>query len=495
MASEADAVIRCWSHIKMRQEFSTGPLFNEMESRSGNIRACYKAFFKWLSGESLPAIRKKQKEAQEIFRLSGITFISDNSKQEHKKTDLIPFDFVPRIITSAEWSHVDSGIRQRTAAINAFLFDVYHDQEILKEKKIPLELIARNPAFLDKMISLSPPGNIYTHIVGSDIIRTDAKTYYVLEDNARTPSGASYMLENREAMINLFPELFSRIKVKSVQDYTANLFKTLAESAPHKKSKVVVCLLTPGPFNSAYYEHAFLADQMGIELVEGSDLRVRDGRVHVRTINGFTPIDVIYRRIDDDYLDPLNFNSDSLLGVPGLFDVYRAGRISIANAPGTGIADDKSIYSYMPEIIKFYTGEAPILDNVPTWRCSEVESLNYVLNNLDSLVVKEVHGSGGYGMLIGPNSTKLMRKDFSARLKAKPEKYIAQPVLPLSTVPIFGGRGLTPRHVDLRPFSLMSPKGISVTPGGLTRVALKKGSLVVNSSQGGGTKDTWILEG
>ena len=478
----------------MKKDSSMNPIFNEMKSRGGNVRGCYKAFFKWFSGESLPAIRKKQREAQEFFRLSGITFISGNSKQDQKKMDLIPFDFVPRIITSAEWDHVDRGVRQRTGAINAFLSDIYHDQEILKAKKIPVNLVAHNPAFLDKMIGMSPPGNIYTHIVGSDIVRTDPKTYFVLEDNARTPSGASYMLENREAMINLFPELFSRIKVKPVQDYTRQLLRTLVESAPTNKSKVVVCILTPGPFNSAYYEHAFLADQMGVELVEGSDLRVRDGRVHVRTINGFTPVDVIYRRIDDDYIDPLNFNSDSLLGVPGLFDVYRAGRVTIVNAPGTGIADDKSIYSYMPEIIQFYTGEKPILDNVPTWRCSEPDSLSYVLDNLDALVVKEVHGSGGYGMLIGPNSTKSMRKHFSERLKAKPEKYIAQPVLPLSTMPIFGGKDLTPRHVDLRPFSLMSPKEIFVTSGGLTRVALKKGSLVVNSSQGGGTKDTWVLE-
>jgi uncharacterized circularly permuted ATP-grasp superfamily protein len=344
------------------------------------------------------------------------------------------------------------------------------------------------------MIGVTPPGGIYTHIVGIDLVRTGDEDFFVLEDNARTPSGVSYMLENRETMLRMFPELFSQNRVQPVSDYPRELHRSLSACAPSAtKDTPVVAVMTPGIYNSAYYEHSFLADKMGVELVEGSDLRVVDGRIAMRTTQGYKAIDVIYRRIDDDYLDPLNFNPDSALGVPGIMDVYRAGGITIANAPGTGIADDKAIYSYMPDIVEFYTGEKAILQNVPTWRCSDPVSLSYVLDNLAQLVVKEVHGSGGYGMLIGPTSSRKEIAEFRDKLKARPANYIAQPTLSLSTVPIFTKAGLAPRHVDLRPFVLVSPSGIKITPGGLTRVALKKGSLVVNSSQGGGTKDTWVL--
>jgi uncharacterized circularly permuted ATP-grasp superfamily protein len=345
------------------------------------------------------------------------------------------------------------------------------------------------------MIGFTPPGGVYTHIVGIDLVRTGPEEFMVLEDNARTPSGVSYMLENRETMMAMFPELFSRVPVRPVQDYPHRLAHSLSLSAPEcAEERPVVAVLTPGIYNSAYFEHAFLADQMGAELVEGSDLRVLEGRVAMRTTRGYQPIDVLYRRVDDDYLDPLSFNPDSVLGVPGIMDIYRAGRITIANAPGTGIADDKAIYSFMPEIVEFYTGEKPLLKNVPTWRCGEPDSLKYVLDNLGELVVKEVHGSGGYGMLIGPTASRKEIAQFEKKLRARPTNYIAQPTLALSTVPIFTKAGLAPRHVDLRPFVLVSPERVEISPGGLTRVALKKGSLVVNSSQGGGTKDSWVLE-
>ena len=376
-----------------------------------------------------------------------------------------------------------------------FSIDIYHKQEILRAKRIPEQLIAQNDAFLPKMIGVFPPGGVYTHIVGVDLVRTGENEFYVLEDNARTPSGVSYMLENRETMLHMFPELFSNNKVHPVNNYPIHLRQSLADCAPQKcEGEPVIAVLTPGVHNSAYFEHAFLAEQMGVELVEAHDLKLVNGRIAMRTTQGHTPIDVLYRRVDDEYLDPLNFNPTSMLGVPGIMDVYKSQGITIANAPGTGIADDKAIYSYMPEIIQFYTGEKPILKNVPTWRCSNPQSLTYVLENLDKLVVKEVHGSGGYGMLVGPASSRRERANFSEKLKNNPENYIAQPTLALSTVPILTRKELAPRHVDLRPFVLISPNKVYITPGGLTRVALKKGSLVVNSSQGGGTKDTWVLD-
>ncbi|MDQ2090872.1 circularly permuted type 2 ATP-grasp protein [Marimonas arenosa] len=472
---------------------TTTDIFDEMWGTDGALREPYRDFHSWFDQEDPARLRAKQRDADELFRLTGITFNVYGKAEAEER--LIPFDIIPRIISGAEWYRLSRGIEQRVRAINAFLHDIYHKQEIVKAGRIPEKMISHNDAFLPHMIGVEPPGGVYTHIVGIDLVRTGPGEFFVLEDNARTPSGVSYMLENRETMLQMFPELFSQNRVQSVQNYPANLRRSLAACAPESASgDPVVAVLTPGIYNSAYFEHAFLADQMGVELVEGHDLRVVDGRVAMRTTCGYKPIDVLYRRVDDDFLDPLNFNPESALGVPGIMDVYRAGNITVANAPGTGIADDKAIYSYMPEIVEFYTGERPLLKNVQTWRCSEPEALAYVLDNLEELVVKEVHGSGGYGMLIGPTASKKDIAAFRRKLNARPGNYIAQPTLSLSTVPIFSRAGLSPRHVDLRPFVLVSPGKIHVTPGGLTRVALKKGSLVVNSSQGGGTKDTWVLE-
>ena len=457
------------------------------------IRAAYQAFRKWLDRQPDNRVARKSEQAENFFRKIGITFNVYGEDEADER--LIPFDVVPRVLSGNEWRKLSKGIEQRVKAINAFLHDIYHRQEILRSGRVPQSLIANNPAFLPKMMGFDPPGGIYTHIIGTDIVRTGPDEFYVLEDNARTPSGVSYMLENREIMLQMFPELFAEIPICEVSDYPTWLRRSLSACAPAAcLGKPTVAVLTPGTFNSAYFEHSFLADQMGAELIEGSDLRVVDGRVAMRTTQGYKPVDVIYRRIDDDFLDPLNFNPDSMLGVPGIFDVYRAGGVTIANAPGTGIADDKALYSYMPDIVEFYTGEAPLLQNVPTWRCSEPDQLAEVLDRLDELVVKEVHGSGGYGMLIGPTASKQEIEDFRAKLKEKPEGYIAQPTLALSTVPIFTEQGLAPRHVDFRPFVLMAPNSIDIVPGGLTRVAMNEGSLVVNSSQGGGTKDTWVLD-
>ena len=467
--------------------------FDEMWGHDCRLRTPYEGFKSWFDEEDPRHLRAKQREAEELFRLTGITF--NVYGREEAEERLIPFDIIPRVISGNEWQKLCRGITQRVLAINAFLHDIYHRQEILRASRIPHEMISRNEAFLPQMMGVDPPGRIYTHIVGVDLVRTGPGEFFVLEDNARTPSGVSYMLENRETMLQMFPELFSRNRVQPVQNYPDDLRRSLIASAPAvADDQPTRAVMTPGIFNSAYFEHAFLADKMGAELVEGHDLRVVDGRVAMRTTRGYRPVDVLYRRVDDDFLDPLNFNPESQLGVPGIMDVYRAGGITLANAPGTGIADDKAIYSYMPEIVEFYTGERPILNNVPTWRCSEPEALAHVLDHLSELVVKEVHGSGGYGMLIGPASSKKELASFRDKLKARPANYIAQPTLSLSTVPILTQKGLSPRHVDLRPFALVSPLGLKIVPGGLTRVALKKGSLVVNSSQGGGTKDTWVLE-
>ena len=467
--------------------------FDEMTGQDGAVRAPYRDYADWFGREDAARIQRKAQQAEAFFRTTGITF--NVYGQDEADERLIPFDVVPRIISASEWRRLSRGIEQRVRALNAFLHDIYHRQEILRAGRVPTELISRNEAFLPMMMFMDPPGCVYTHISGIDIVRTGADDFYVLEDNARTPSGVSYMLENRETMLQMFPELFAKISVREVSDYPLNLLKSLAACAPPACGGTpTVAVLTPGIHNSAYFEHSFLADQMGAELVEGHDLRVVDGRVAMRTTQGYTPIDVLYRRVDDDFLDPLNFRTDSLLGVPGIWDVYRAGGITIANAPGTGIADDKALYSYMPDIIEFYTGEKALLPNVPTWRCSDPDQLKEVLGRLPELVVKEVHGSGGYGMLVGPAATKKELAAFRAKLEANPRNYIAQPTLSLSTVPIFTRAGLAPRHVDLRPFVLMSPRGIRITPGGLTRVAMTRGSLVVNSSQGGGTKDTWVLE-
>ncbi|WP_353229704.1 circularly permuted type 2 ATP-grasp protein [Novosphingobium sp.] len=475
----------------------TAPAYDEMLDGDGAVRPGYEGYNQWLAAQPPGHLKRKRVEAEAFFRRTGITFNVYGAADAEER--LIPFDPVPRIITAGQWRKLSRGIEQRVRALNAFLHDLYHRQEIVRAGRLPERLLCDNAAYLPQMAGFTPPGGVYTHIVGIDLVRTGEDDFMVLEDNARTPSGVSYMLENRETMMAMFPELFTRVRVREVSDYPRRLARSLAACAPPAfaadgRDKPTVAVLTPGIYNSAYYEHAFLADQMGAELVEGSDLRVEGGRVVMRTTRGWQPVDVIYRRVDDDFLDPLSFNPTSVLGVAGIMDVYRAGGVTIANAPGTGISDDKAIYSFMPEIVEFYTGEKPILPNVPTWRCSEADALGYVLDNLADLVVKEVHGSGGYGMLIGPTSSKREIAAFAAKLRARPDNYIAQPTLSLSTVPTFTKAGLAPRHVDLRPFVLVSPHGIDITPGGLTRVALKKGSLVVNSSQGGGTKDSWVLD-
>jgi len=463
-----------------------------MNGLGEGVRPPYRAFAEWIGAQKLDDLKRKASEAESLFRRTGITFAvyGDDSAAER----LIPFDIIPRIISAAEWARLSVGIEQRVRALNAFMYDIYHRQEIIKAGRIPEELIINNSAFVPEMIGAEPPRGIYSHVIGIDIVRTGENEFYVLEDNTRTPSGVSYMLENRETMMHMFPDLFAKNRVASVETYPENLLKTLESVVPRDLGKEpTIALLTPGPFNSAYFEHSFLADQMGVELVEGQDLIVLDGRLQMKTTRGPKPIDVLYRRIDDDFLDPLVFQPDSMLGVPGLFDLYRAGRVTIVNAPGAGIADDKAIYSYIPEIIQFYTGRAPILQNVPTYNCRKPDDLAYVLEHLPELVVKEVHGSGGYGMLVGPTATSAEVEAFRAKLKARPDNYIAQPTLALSTCPTLVETGLAPRHLDLRPFALFGDQ-VRLVPGGLTRVALKPGSLVVNSSQGGGTKDTWILK-
>jgi len=466
--------------------------FDEMLSGNSGVRNAYAGYDRWFQEQDPARLTAKMSDAESVFRKTGITFAVYG--QEEAAERLIPFDIVPRILSGSEWRRLTQGIEQRVQALNAFLDDIYHRQEILKSGRVPRSLIAGNEAFLPEMVGVRPPAGVYTHIIGVDIVRTGENDFFVLEDNARTPSGVSYMLENRETMMQLFPELFQQVKVRPVENYPQLLRRSLAATKPQgAPDRPTIAVLTPGSFNSAYFEHAFLADQMGVQLVEGSDLRVVDGHVAMRTTEGYKQIDVLYRRVDDAYLDPLTFRPDSALGVPGIMDVYRAGNITIANAPGTGISDDKAIYSYMPEIVEFYTGRKAILGNIPTWRCSEEDSLKYVLEHLEELVVKEVHGSGGYGMLVGPAASKKECEAFAAKLKAKPHNYIAQPTLSLSTCPILTEKGLAPRHVDLRPFVLVSDR-IQIVPGGLTRVALKEGSLVVNSSQGGGTKDTWVLD-
>ncbi|OZA96062.1 MAG: hypothetical protein B7X67_24685, partial [Rhizobiales bacterium 39-66-18] len=405
-----------------------------------------------------------------------------------------PFDIVPRIITNEEWGRLSKGLEQRVKALNMYISDVYGKREVLKAGIVPEDLVYQNPAFRPEMNGQRVPHNVYVHIAGIDIVRTDPDTFYVLEDNARTPSGVSYMLENREIMLRLFPELFAQHRVAPVEKYADDLLATLRSLAPRGGSEPNVAILTPGIYNSAYYEHSFLADKLGVDLVEGRDLFVKDNVVFMRTTEGPKRVDVIYRRLDDDFIDPLAFRPDSVLGVPGLMSAYLSGNVTLTNAVGTGVADDKAVYSYMPDIIRFYLGEEPLLPNVPTWRCREPEHLAYVLDHLSELVVKEVHGSGGYGMLVGPMADKAQIEIFRAKLKHDPANFIAQPTLALSTCPTLVEKGIAPRHVDLRPFILTGSDKVRIVPGGLTRVAMKEGSLVVNSSQGGGTKDTWVLD-
>ena len=467
-------------------------IFDEMLTNDNTARRPYEAVAEWLATQTRGSIKKKQEEADAIFRRLGITFAVYGEGGSNER--LIPFDLIPRVLSAREWRSLERGIEQRVRALNAFLYDIYHRQDIVRAGRIPAEMINQNEAFLPEMVGFDPPRNIYAHIIGTDIVRTGENEFFVLEDNLRTPSGVSYMLENREAMMHLFPELFSAHRVRPVEHYPELLRQTLESVAPANcKSDPTIAVLTPGIYNSAYFEHSFLADQMGVELVQGSDLFIQDSALYMRTTKGKERVDVLYRRVDDAYLDPLSFDPRSMLGVPGLFDLYRAGGVTIVNAPGTGIADDKAVYAYVPDIIEFYTGEKPILNNVPTYRCSLASERAYVLKHLGELVVKEVHGSGGYGMLIGPAATRRELAEFRKRIEARPSNYIAQPTLALSTCPAATAAGFAPRHVDLRPFVLLGDK-IRLTPGGLTRVALKKGSLVVNSSQGGGTKDTWVLE-
>ncbi len=469
-------------------------MFDEMRGSEGAVRPSYAALSHWLDEVPPDVLDFRRREAELFFRRIGITFAVHGDPEAQER--LIPFDVIPRIISAAEWQILQRGLEQRVKALNAYIKDVYGRREILRAGIVPEDLVFQNPVFRPEMNGQKVPHDIYVHVAGIDIVRVDAEHFYVLEDNARTPSGVSYMLENREIMLRLFPELFSRYRVAPVDNYPDELLATLKSIAPPAASSdPTVVLLTPGVFNSAYYEHSFLADKLGVELVEGRDLVAKDDIVYMRTTEGFKRVDVIYRRIDDDFIDPLVFRPDSTLGVPGLMSAYQAGGVTLANAVGTGIADDKAVYSYMPDIVKFYLGKEPLLKNVPTWRCREDEHLAYVLDNLEELVVKEVHGSGGYGMLIGPKADKSAIAAFRAKLKSEPRKFIAQPTLALSTSPTCVDEGIAPRHVDLRPFVLSGRDRVRIVPGGLTRVALKKGSLVVNSSQGGGTKDTWVLDG
>ncbi|MBI3375868.1 MAG: circularly permuted type 2 ATP-grasp protein [Betaproteobacteria bacterium] len=465
--------------------------FDEMYLPDGTVREHFAPLAEWLASMPPERVAEKRREADLLFHRVGITFAVYGDEQGAER--LIPFDTIPRIIPRAEWEMLERGLKQRVNALNRFLHDIYHGQEILKAGVIPAEQVLANEAYQVAMIGLDLPHQVYSHVAGIDLIRDGDGRYVVLEDNLRTPSGVSYMLENRRMMMRLFPELFARQSVLPVEHYPALLLETLRSISPRATREPTVVVLTPGPHNSAYFEHAFLAQQMGVELVEGADLFVRDARLYMRTTAGRQRVDVVYRRLDDAFLDPLAFRPDSLLGVPGLLSVYRTGNVALSNAIGTGVADDKSTYPYVPEMIRFYLGEQPILASVPTWQCKRREDLELVLDRLPELVVKEVQGSGGYGMLIGPAAKKKDIEQFRAKLLANPANYIAQPTLSLSSCPTFVDGGIGARHIDLRPF-VLSGRDVKLVPGGLTRVALAEGSLVVNSSQGGGTKDTWVVD-
>lgn len=464
--------------------------------KTAAARAPYQTVQSWIGETNLEALEQKRLEAETIFRKVGITFCVYDEVGDPER--LIPFDLIPRVFSAAEWANLARGIEQRAIALNRFLWDVYHDAEILKAGVVPEALVLDNAAYQPAMKGVNPPGGVYSHIVGIDIVRTGDDQFFVLEDNCRTPSGVSYMLENREIMMRLFPDLFESEVVAPVEDYPTLLRRTLASVAPAKcEGAPTVAILTPGPFNSAFFEHCFLADEMGAELVEGADLYVEDGLVFMRTTCGPRRVDVIYRRIDDEYIDPTRFRADSMLGVPGLIGAYETGGVALVSAPGAGIADDKAVYTYVPDMVRFYLNEEPILPNVQTWRCGDEADCQYVLDNLHELVVKEVHGSGGYGLLIGPHASQSEREIFADKIRANPKGFIAQPTLSLSSCPTMADGGVDGRHVDLRPFALVGAgqdgMKVSLAPGGLTRVAMRKGSLVVNSSQGGGVKDTWVL--
>lgn len=470
--------------------YSTQQFFDEMQLAQGNVRDIYATYQRWLQNIPMQHLVTKRAEAEVLFRRVGITFNVYGEQDGAER--LIPFDVIPRVISAKEWAHLSKGAVQRVKALNMFLHDIYHDQDIIKAGIVPSSILA-NAQFRPEMFGVDVPNQIYAHIAGIDLVRTSESQFYVLEDNLRTPSGVSYMLEDRKMMMRLFPDLFRQYAVAPVEHYPQVLLNNLRSVAQSGVNDPTIVLLSPGAYNSAYFEHAFLAQQMGIELVEGQDLFVRNNAVYMRTTQGPQRVDVIYRRIDDDYIDPLVFNQNSMLGVPGLLSVYRNGGVTLANAVGTGVADDKATYIHVPAMIKFYLGEAPILQNVPTYELSKADDLAYTLDHLHELVVKEVQGSGGYGMLVGPAASKQELEEFRLRIVSKPANYIAQPTLALSTCPTLVEQGIAPRHVDLRPF-VLSGKTVSVVPGALSRVALKEGSLVVNSSQGGGTKDTWVLE-
>lgn len=465
--------------------------YDEMRANDGALREHYRTFAAWLEKTPGDRLAMKRAEADAFFHRLGITFAVYGEEAGTER--LIPFDIVPRIIPSREWQHLAEGLKQRVRALNAFIADIYHGQDIIRAGKIPADQVLCNGQYRPEMQGIDVPGAIYAHIAGIDVVRAGAGEFYVLEDNLRVPSGVSYMLEDRRMMMRLFPELFALHSVAPVEHYPDLLLENLRSVAPSGVNNPTVVLLTPGAYNSAYFEHAFLAQQMGIELVEGQDLFVDEEFVYMRTTRGPQRVDVIYRRIDDDYLDPLVLRPESTLGIPGLLASQRAGKVTVANAIGTGVADDKSIYPYVPEMIRFYLGQEPLLANVPTYMLRRPDDLAYALDHLSELVVKEVHGAGGYGMLIGPTASAEELALFRLRIRSAPERYIAQPTLALSACPTFVESGVAPRHIDLRPF-VLSGREVTLVPGGLTRVALREGSLVVNSSQGGGTKDTWVLE-
>ncbi len=466
-------------------------IWDEMASGEG-VRPAYQKVFSTLSRQDVASLEQKEKIAGELFMNQGITFTvySDNEGIER----IFPFDVIPRVIALSEWRHVERGIQQRLKALNLFLKDIYSDQQIIKDEIIPAGLIASCPHYTREVFGIRVPYDIYVHISGIDLIRSQSGEFYVLEDNLRTPSGVSYMLENREISKRIFPDLFVNNPVRQVSNYPLHLHGILSALSPSGSSNPVVVLLTPGVFNSAYYEHTFLARHMGIPLVESRDLVVNDHKVFMKTTSGLRKVDVIYRRVDDDFLDPLVFKSDSLLGVPGLTSAYRKGTVAIVNALGTGVADDKAVYSYVPQMIKYYLNEEPVLPNVPTYQLSDGEAREHVFKNIGSMVIKQTNQSGGYGMIMGNAVTDKVWEEAKKKIEADARSYIAQPIIKLSTVPCFINGKLQPRHVDLRPYALCGPKGIEIVPGGLTRVALTQGSLVVNSSQGGGSKDTLVIE-
>ena len=466
-------------------------MFDEMGGSEGAVRPAYAELSRWL-GEIKPDVLDfRRREAELFFRRIGITFAVYGDPEAQER--LIPFDVIPRILSAAEWETLQRGLAQRVKAINAYIKDIYGRREILRAGILPEDLVFQNPVFRPEMNGQQVPHDLYVHVAGIDVVRVDGDDFYVLEDNARTPSGVSYMLENREIMLRLFPELFSRYRVAPVENYPDELLQTLKSIAPPTASgEPTVVLLTPGIYNSAYYEHSFLADKLGVELVEGRDLVVKSDVVYMRTTEGLKRVDVIYRRIDDDFLDPLVFRPDSALGVPGLMSAYQSGNVTLANAVGTGVADDKAMYAYMPRIIRYYLDQEPILPNVETHICRDPDGLRFTLDHLEDLVIKPVGGSGGYGIVIGPRASAAELAACRAQLQADPGNFISQPCVDLSVTPTLIGDKVEPRHVDLRPFAVTG-KTTWVLPGGLTRVALQRGSLVVNSSQGGGSKDTWVL--